>query len=269
MNPTEAAGERMGERVLGANVLAVVLGRAGSEGVRGKNTMPIAGKPCAAWTIEAALSAERVTDVVVSSDCPRLRELAHERGVRFVSRPAELAGSAATVDAAARHAAAAVDACGRYEAVVVLYANVPVRPGWLIDRAVEELVRTGADSVQSYEPVGKHHPWWTARLDADSGSVEAWDGGELNHGVYRRQELPAAYVPSGGVIAVRRAALMLELEGIDETTHGPHAFFGRDRRGVVHAAGEVVDIDEAIDAVVADAVLRAKACEGGVTGEAA
>ena len=114
------------------------------------------------------------------------------------------------------------------------------------------LERTGAHSVQSFEPVGKHHPWWTARVDAHDGAVAAFDGGPLFHGTYRRQDLPPAYVPSGGVMAVKRAALMGEVAGV---AAGPHAFFGADRRAIVHDAGSVVDIDTAIDARIADAVL--------------
>jgi CMP-N-acetylneuraminic acid synthetase len=156
------------------------------------------------------------------------------------------------VDAAARHAVAAVDAAGRHATIVVLYANVPVRPTTLIDDAVAMLDTTGAHSVQSYEPVGKHHPWWTATLDAQTGAAAGFDGGALNRGVHRRQDLPPAYVPSGGVIALTRAALMLD---IVDAPPGPHAFFGTDRRGVVHAAGDVVDIDDAFDAVIAEAML--------------
>ena len=65
--------------------LAVVLGRAGSKGVPGKNVRPIAGKPCAQWTIEHALGTRGIDAVVVSTDSPELKDLAHAMGVR-VSR---------------------------------------------------------------------------------------------------------------------------------------------------------------------------------------
>jgi CMP-N-acetylneuraminic acid synthetase len=115
--------------------------------------------------------------------------------------------------------------------------------------------------VQSYSPVGKHHPWWTARVSED-GSVAPWEGEVLNHGVFRRQDLPGAHVPDGGVLAVTRRALFLDVPGVEP---GPHAFFGRDRRGVLTGEGEVVDIDSRIDLLVADALLRERAeAEAGV-----
>ena len=129
----------------------------------------------------------------------------------------------------------------------------------LIDRAVQLMLEAGCDSVQSYSPVGKFHPWWTARLDA-SGAVTPWEGDTLNHGVYRRQDLPPAFIPDGGVLVVSRAALFDELPGVP-LGGGPHAFFGRDRRGI-ESGGEVIDIDSPRDLVLADTVLRERTPEG-------
>lgn len=234
---------------------AIILARAGSRGVPGKNTRPVGGRPCIAWTIEHALRSRSVSRVVVSSDDARALEIARGMGAEPIDRPPPLATDGARVDDAARQALETIG--DRGAPVVILYANVPVRPADLTDRAVDMLERTGCDSVQSYARVGKHHPWWTARLDGDGG-VRAWEGDVLNHGVFRRQDLPPAYVPDGGVIALTPAALRLEL-GVGD---GPHAFFGRDRRGIETGEGEVIDIDAPIDLVVADAVLRARARAG-------
>ena len=274
-----------------SGAMAIILARAGSKGVPGKNIAMVGGRPCIAWTIEAAQRAAGVSRVVVSSDDPRALAVALDMGAMPLRRPAGLAGDTARVDDAARHAAeeatwhgrpghSAIGERGGREAggtqdrrladasgspglatprmagdgqatFVILYANVPVRPPDLIDRALRLLWTSGCDSVQSYAPVGKHHPWWTARL-AEGGGVAPWEGDVLNHGVFRRQDLPAAVVPDGGIIALTRAALMLEVPGV---TPGPHAFFGRDRRGVMTREGDVVDIDSEVDLIVADAVL--------------
>jgi CMP-N-acetylneuraminic acid synthetase len=234
---------------------AIILGRAGSKGVPGKNTRMLAGKPCGVWTIEHARAAAMIGRIAVSTDDPALALAARGRGVEVIERPHQLAHDTATVDDAARHAAQHLGG----ELFVILYANVPVRPPDLIDRAVMLLVGSGCDSVQSYAPVGKHHPWWTARLD-EQGSVTPWEGPVLNHGVYRRQDLPPAFVPDGGVIALTRRALMLQVPGAGE---GPHAFFGADRRGIVSPDGAVVDIDEEADLTRASYLLsRLPAAQG-------
>lgn len=253
----------MAERA-SSRAVAVILARAGSKGLPHKNALPVAGRPCLAWSIEHARAASSVALTVVSTDGSALADIARGEGVLTIERPGELAGDSATVDAAARHAVEELEAgrasglnrrvpIGDTDPVVILYGNVPVRPAGLVDRAVEMLRRTGCDSVQSYTPVGKHHPWWTAQLDASSGSVRPWEGDVLNHNTFRRQDLPPAYIPDGGVIVVTRRALFNHVVG---ATPGPHQFFGVDRRGVLNREGAVVDIDTRIDLLVADAVLR-------------
>lgn len=254
------------------SALALILARGGSKGVPGKNVASVAGKPCIAWTIAHAQRSRGVARIVVSTDAESIASVAWQAGAEVVWRPPELAHDTARVDDAARHAVLGVEqgaslraptmpgACvGTIPAdapIVILYGNVPVRPIDLTDRALDLLARSGADSVQSYTRVGKHHPWWQARIDEATGSVIPWEGNTLNHGVFRRQDLPPSFVPDGGVLVVRRRALFLETPGVPP---GPHAFFGRDRRGIITREGDVIDIDAPIDLVVADAILRGDA----------
>ena len=234
--------------------LTVIIGRAGSRGVPSKNVRDVAGRPCASWTIEFALDASLSSRAVVSTDCPELASLARTMGVDVVDRPAHLATAGARVDDAVRDAVARSDTSGAFSSVAILYANVPVRPAGLLDRAIERLRDTGADSVQSYAPVGKHHPMWTCVV-GESGEVRPWQGETLFNNIFRRQDLPPAHVPDGGVTVVTRAALF-------SGAPGPHGFLGTNRAGVLTGEGEVVDIDSEIDLVVADAILRERARDG-------
>lgn len=223
---------------------AVILGRAGSKGLPGKNAMRLAGRPMVQYSIEHARSAATVSRILVSTDCPHVAAAARSEGVEVIDRPADLAGDQATVDAAARHALREDDA----PIAVILYANVPIRPAGLIDRAVRTLIESGADSVQSYAPVGKYHPYWEVKIDRDA-RVSAF----IENTVYRRQDLPPLFVPDGGVIAVRRTSLYDVVEG------QPHSFLGRDRRGIENAAGSVIDIDDRMDLLLAELILNENA----------
>lgn len=234
--------------------LGLIIGRAGSKGLPGKNARPIAGRPCAAWTIDDALAATRLDRVALSSDDPDLLALARDAGIDAIARPIELARDDTTVDDAARHAAAHLQDPS-ITSIAILYANVPVRPEGLIDRAIALLDATGAHSVQSYAPVGKHHPLWTAVV-SDAGTVQPWQGDTLNAGIFRRQDLPPAHIPDGGILVVSRIALFLE---INDAPPGPHAFLGTDRRGVLTEEGQVIDIDSETDALVAHAILSQRA----------
>ena len=231
------------------SVLAVVIGRAGSKGLPRKNALPVAGVPMLARSVRFAKASREIGRVIVSTDGEEIARIARDEGVEVILRPDSVSNDQATVDSAVRHAVAA---CGSQDGIVViLYGNVPVRPADLADRAVRLLRETGADSVQSYYRVGKTHPYWMSRLDAD-GRVSQF----VENRIYRRQELPPLFMPDGGVIAVRRASLFDVREG------EPHAFFGRDRRGIETREGDVIDVDSALDLAVAEAILAAREREG-------
>ncbi|MFI4915917.1 MAG: cytidylyltransferase domain-containing protein [Phycisphaerales bacterium JB060] len=237
-----------------AESIAVILARKGSSGLRGKNRAPVAGRPCVAWTFEHAIATPGLDRIGVSTDDTEIGRLALEAGLEFWLRPPDLASETASIDAAAREAisrAHEVQHIGRDAAVMLLYANVPVRPAGLLGRALDLFHQSGCDSVQSYAAVGKHHPTWTTRVDG-SGRVKPWQGERLFGGVYRRQDLEPAYVPDGGVVVVRRSVLDAAADKPDL----PHAFLGDDHRAVTTKPGEVVDIDHPIDLAVADQMLR-------------
>ncbi len=224
--------------------LAIILARAGSQGLPGKNARPCAGRPVISWTIGHAHRSEAISRVVVSTDGPELKAIAVSQGVEVAHRPHTLADDTATVDAAARQAVLAVDPDEVFDNIVILYGNVPVRPADLTDRAVSKLCDTGCDSVQSVCPVGKHHPYWMKELGAGATMMQ-----HVPNQVYRRQDLPSLYELDGGIIAVTRESLFTT------TPDAPHAFLGIDRRAVVTKPGEVVDIDEELDLIVAEAIL--------------
>jgi len=224
-------------------VLAVIIGRAGSRGLPGKNALPLAGRPLICHTVDDALESDCIDRVLVSTNGEAIARAARSTDVEIIMRPAALASDTATVDDAVRHAVR--ESHDDAPIIVILYANVPLRPAGLIDRAVRALVNTGADSVQSYCGVGKHHPFWMMSLD-DEGRVAPY----IPNDVFRRQDLPPLHIPDGGVIAVRRESLFR----IDRTH--PHAFLGERRHGVTTSPGEVIDIDTHADLLVARTMIE-------------
>ncbi len=237
-------------------VLAVILARAGSAGLRDKHLLPLLGRPVISYTFDHAAAATRLCRVALSTDCPRLRRLADAAGVETIDRPAALATAAASVQDCLLHALDAIESRGaaggapfRADALVLLYGNVPVRAAGLIDRAVALLAASGCDSVRSFCPVGKWHPAWMSRLAGPSGDVvEPLTPGSI----HRRQDLDPLVLHDGGVVAVTRSSM---LRG-RATPNDPHAFFGADRRGFEVGAGDNVEIDAPRDLYYAEAVLR-------------
>lgn len=231
------------------NVLGVILARAGSLGLPNKHLLPLLGRSVISYTFSHAHASRRLTKTALSSDCPQLRAMANNAGFEAIARPAHLATADASVQDAMLHALDAVEASGTFkaDALVVLYGNCPIRGEGTIDRAIEKLAATGCDSVRTFCPVGKWHPAWMSRLDAD-GNVSLLH----SNSIHRRQDLEPLFLHDGGAVVVSRASM---LRG-RETPNDPHAFFGVDRRGIKTEQGEVVEVDHQRDLYWAEAVLR-------------
>ena len=219
--------------------------------MRDKCVRSLLGRPLIEYTFDHALASERLTASVLTTDSNPARELAERRGIEVIERPAELADDTATVDAAARHAVHQWENQHQQtvNSVVLLYGNIPVRAAGVIDRALEHLERSGGSSVRTVAPVGRHHPDWSHRLDGDRLTQFR------QNSIYRRQDLEPLYYHDGAVVAVTRQALFDALR----TPGDAHAFFGPDRRAIVQAEQDTVDVDEPFDLYVAEAVLRARA----------
>jgi CMP-N,N'-diacetyllegionaminic acid synthase len=230
--------------------LGIILARAGSKGLRDKCVVPLLGRPLIEYTFDHALASQRLTAVVLTTDSRPAQELARRRGIEVIERPPELATDTATVDAAARHAVHTWESQHQknVRTVVLLYANVPVRAAGVIDQALEHLEHSGASSVRTVAPVGKHHPDWLHRLDGDR-LIQF-----RPNSIHRRQELEPLYYHDGAVVAVTRQALFDALRTPDD----PHAFFGPDRRGIAQRPEDTVDVDTEYDLYVAEALLRAR-----------
>ena len=230
------------------NILAVILARAGSLGLKDKHLRSLLGRPVIDYTFEHARAARRLTRVVVSSDCPVIRNAAERLWFETIARPAELATADASVQDVMLHALETVESRSSFHAdgVVVLYGNVPVRPAGVIDDAVALLQSSKCDSVRSFCPVGKWHPSWMSWLDGDR--VEPLQAGSI----HRRQDLTPLFLHDGAVVAVSRESMLRGKKSPED----PHAFFGTDRRGVRTEMGETVEIDHLRDLYLAEALLR-------------
>ena len=237
------------------SALAVIIARAGSKGLANKSMRVLEGKPLVAWTIEHALGSKQVSAVVLTSDGPDILDVGRHYGIHTYVRPPHRASDTATIDDGARHGVECwEDEHGRTcHYVAILYANVPIRPPDLTDRALRKLIETEADSVQTVYPVGKMHPLWMRTL---SGPFEDKLENYQPNCIYRRQDLPPVYMLNSGVLAVTRTGLFT----VDP--ENPHAFLGTDRRAIVTRPDAVVDVDDELDLIVAEGVLKMKVGRG-------
>src|SRR6266478_8701618 len=84
--------------------LGIVPARAGSKGIPEKNLQDLSGRPLVQHTLDAARGAQGLTWTLVTSDDPRVLQLAEAAGLRALQRPDNLAPDDAAMNDVVRHA---------------------------------------------------------------------------------------------------------------------------------------------------------------------
>lgn len=138
-------------------VVGVILARAGSKRVPGKNKRLLAGYPLVVWTLETARESQ-IDRIVTSTDDSEILDLAEAYGFA-VQRPADLAQDDSPDAPAIRHALEAIQPSGygAEDLVLHLRPTAPFRTPEEINKVVELLRRFPCDSVVSVKPAS-HHP---------------------------------------------------------------------------------------------------------------
>lgn len=189
--------------------LGVICARAGSKTLPGKNVIPFNGTPLVVRTIRAALRSIHLDEVVVSTDCPYVKQLALPL-TEVLDRPKMWAMDHSPIHEAVMHALVEMEQrfdkgtenLVKYDAVVCLQNSSPLRITEDIDRALEMLEKDPtADTVMSVVRADHYHP--------NLALVGIEDGGVIRHQkndpkVFRRQEQEPVYFMSGIVYAMRR-----------------------------------------------------------------
>jgi len=223
------------------NTLGVIPARGGSKGIPGKNLATLAGRPLLAYTADAA-RASRLSRTIVSTDDPEIATVACGLGVEVpFMRPAELATDAALMAPVLQHAVREMNALGfSAEAVVLLQPTSPLRRAHHIDRVLDLLEASPADSVVTVVEVPhQFNPVSVMKLDGDR-LAPLVDGPPI----LRRQDKPRVYARNGpAVLAVRTSVLEAG------------SLYGNDCRAVIMTPEESVDVDTALDLEIVEYLL--------------
>lgn len=133
----------------GKLVLAVIPARGGSKRAPRKNIRPYRGKPLIHRAWESAMSSLFIDTICLSTEDEVIAEVAREKQMLILNRPAHLATDDATNEDVLRHALEFWPA----DFIVLLQPTSPHRTGLDIDKAIELAYRTD-NAVVSYRPDG-------------------------------------------------------------------------------------------------------------------
>lgn len=226
-------------------ILGLIPARAGSKGVPGKNIKLLGVKPLIAYSIEAAMAATNITDVVVSTDGDAIADVARKYGVEVpFLRPASLASDTASSIEVVLHALTELERLNReYDAVCLLQPTYPFRRAADIDKAIIRFLESDADSLISVLPVPhEHNPHWVFEPDAENHLRIATGETEI---IKRRQDLPKAYFRDGSIYLTKTSVLR-ELK----------SFFGKHMSYMENNPEWYVNIDTPEDWVLAEEKVK-------------
>lgn len=189
-------------------VLGLIPARGGSKGIPGKNIKLLAGKPLIEYTIDAALNARLITDVVVSTDSPEIAEISRKLGaqVPFI-RPASLAlDTTGSIEVVCHAVKLLYEGGYEYDVVCLLQPTSPFRKPGFIDEAIELFSKSDYDSLISVLPLPeKFNPHWIFE-ECDNNTLKIATGEKEI--IKRRQDLPKAFYRDGSLYLTRSSVII-------------------------------------------------------------
>ena len=140
-------------------ICALLLGREGSSGFPGKNVYPVLGKPLMAYPLIAAKGSQYVDKIFVSTDSPRIMEIAREYDASVIERPPELCSSTALGEDAFVHGYRVItERLGeKPELLVLLFCNAATVDARIIDEGI--VVLRANPEYDSAVSVSRYNMW--------------------------------------------------------------------------------------------------------------
>lgn len=219
--------------------IAIIPARSGSKGLKDKNIIDLCGKPLIAYSIEAALETGLFDHVIVSTDSEHYAEIAQHYGAEVMMRGEALSNDKATTfmvleDILENRLHESIDY------FVLLQPTSPLRTSKHITEAIEK-----------FESKIEHFDFLVSMKEAEHAKVlvnpidddESLKYFDTDFSNYRRQGYKD-YSPNGAIFIAKPDSYL-------EQKH----FFGAKALSYIMSAEDSVDIDGALDLVVAKEII--------------
>jgi len=153
---------------------AVIPARGGSKGIVDKNMVDINGEPMIAWSIRQALSCNEVDQVYVSTDSPKIQEIAIKYGAKApFLRPKSISGDTATTESAVMHFIQWSEENSLIlDNVILVQATSPFRYKSSFSDAIKIFESKNADSLVS---VTKTHSFFWKKSNSMEASYDIYN----------------------------------------------------------------------------------------------
>jgi CMP-N,N'-diacetyllegionaminic acid synthase len=240
------------ERIKKGYKLALIPARGGSKRVKDKNIHPIGGKPLIVYTIEAAIALKNkglIDEVIVSTDSEKIAEISKNSGanVPFL-RPAEISNENSTEFEFHLHALQWMDKTHGFLAdwIINLYPTTPFRGAALLEKAILKFNSLpDAHSLRSTKKVSEHpYKMWVKEGEYLKPFIEKKEGAQTTAAYHL---LPAVQIQNASIY-ITKSSTLAEFKNT----------VGQQVVSFEMSAEESVDINDAIDIQLAEAVLKSQ-----------
>lgn len=233
---------------LDSTFLAIIPARGGSKGLPGKNIKMLCGKPVIAWSVEAGLQSEYIDEVMVTTDCTQILEIANKYGANTpFLRPGLISTDIATTYDVIQHT---VDFYKNslereFDYIVLLEPTSPLRTAQDIDTSIEFLLsRPTAKSIVGLGKTESQNPNFLVHKNKD-GFIFGYKDENMN--VSRRQDIDDVYFFEGSVY-VSDVETYLERK----------TFYHQDALGLEFPKFKSLEMDDMDDYIMIEAIMKHK-----------
>lgn len=188
-------------------ILGLIPARGGSKGVPGKNIKLLGEKPLIQYTSDIALKSDFLSKVILSSDDDKIISVAKNIGLEVpFKRPNKLAEDQSPTLPVILHALEYFESKGEFfDAVCLLQVTSPFRTVSFLDKAIQQFIEKGTDSLVSVlEVPHEYNPHWTFELDENNLLKIATGEEDI---ITRRQSLPKAFHRDGSLYITKTSVL--------------------------------------------------------------
>ena len=229
-------------------ILCIITARKNSKGLSDKNIKKLNGKPLVSWPILTGLESKYVDDVIVSTDCNNISDIAKNYGaeVPFI-RPANLAEDDSLSSDVILHALSFdMIKSKNYDYFVLLEPTSPLTESTDVDAALERVIENKYSSLVSITKVTGSHPSFCVEL-SENNTIIPFDKKSIKN-IARRQDVRPLYNYDGS----------LYVSNVKEFIKNKSLFHDK-TAGFVMPSWKSIEIDSLLDFYIVETILKNKA----------
>ena len=198
------------------SLTAFIPARGGSKGIPNKNIKIFDGKPLILWSIESAKLSKGVDQIIVSTDCQNIADIALMGGAEVPGlRPKHLSrDDSSTLDVV-------LDFLNKNQAIddiLILQPTSPLRTYVDIDNIIALRKKANLESAVSVT-VSNKPPEWMYKLSNKDQLIPVFDNSNSSSNNNRQKIIPS-YLLNGALYLVSKDFLLREKSFISENTIG-------------------------------------------------